>query len=150
MYRIGGELEGESQGALESTVGYHSWIAGVLTCYRDPVEGTVSGGQFDWGGRLPKSNGAPEGFLSADGNRAKECKGIRELDCEQTCRAEDEIELSDPAVPSGRAVAHPDKSYPGDNRLISPEFIDRRFGTSMSAHHPGAERRSQGLELFAH
>ena len=32
-----------------------------------------------------------------------------------------------------------DKSYPGDNRLISPKspYIDRSFfGTSMSAHHP--------------
>jgi hypothetical protein len=39
--------------------------------------GTVSGGQFDWGGRLPKSNGG------AQRKSRKECKGIRELDCER-------------------------------------------------------------------
>ena len=42
---------------------------------------TLSGGQFDWGGRLPKSNGGAQRFPQAEWKPAKECKGIRELDC---------------------------------------------------------------------
>ena len=40
------------------------------------------GGQFDWGGRLPKSNGGAQRFPQAVWKSAVECKGIRELDCE--------------------------------------------------------------------
>jgi hypothetical protein len=44
--------------------------------------GTLPGGQFDWGGRLPKSNGGAQRFPQADWKPAEECKGRRELDCE--------------------------------------------------------------------
>ena len=44
--------------------------------------GTVSGRQFDWGGRLLKSNGGAQRFPQAEWKPAAECKGIRELDCE--------------------------------------------------------------------
>ena len=43
----------------------------------------MSGGQFDWGGRLLKSNGGARRFPQADWKPAVECKGIRELDCER-------------------------------------------------------------------
>ena len=42
----------------------------------------MSGGQFDWGGRLPKSNGGAQRFPQNGWKSFKECKGIRELDCE--------------------------------------------------------------------
>ena len=44
--------------------------------------GTVSGGQFDWGGRLPKSNGGAQRFPQNGRKSFKERNGIRELDCE--------------------------------------------------------------------
>ena len=44
--------------------------------------GTVSGGQFDWGGRLPKSNGGAQRFPQNGWKSFEERKGIRELDCE--------------------------------------------------------------------
>ena len=44
--------------------------------------GTMSGGQFDWGGRLLKSNGGAQRFPQAEWKPAVECKRIRELDCE--------------------------------------------------------------------
>ena len=44
--------------------------------------GTMSGGQFDWGGRLLKSNGGARRFPQAEWKPALECKRIRELDCE--------------------------------------------------------------------
>ena len=46
-------------------------------------EGTVSGGEFDWGGRLLKSNGGIQRFSQADWKPAAECKRIRELDCKR-------------------------------------------------------------------
>ena len=43
---------------------------------------TVLGGQFDWGGRLLKSNGGVQRFPQVGWKSTEECKGIRELDCE--------------------------------------------------------------------
>ena len=42
---------------VEPPLGYHSSVAGILTWRRETGEWTVSGGQFDWGGRLLNSNG---------------------------------------------------------------------------------------------
>ena len=55
-----------------------------LTSNLLPLSGrrTVSGGQFDWGGRLPKSNGGAQRFPHIGRKSIKECNGIRELDCE--------------------------------------------------------------------
>ena len=44
--------------------------------------GRVSGGQFDWGGRLPKSNGGAQRFPQNGWKSCEECNSIRELDCE--------------------------------------------------------------------
>ena len=42
---------------------------------------TPLGGQFDWGGRLPKSNGGAQWFPQNGWKSFVERKGIRELDC---------------------------------------------------------------------
>ena len=49
-----------------------------------PLSGwrTVSGGQFDWGGRLLNSNGGAQRFPQNGRKSFIECIGIRELDCE--------------------------------------------------------------------
>ena len=44
--------------------------------------GRVSGGQFDWGGRLPKSNGGAQRFPQNGWKSFEECNGRREPDCE--------------------------------------------------------------------
>ena len=67
---------------MERTLGYHSSIAAVLTGRRETGFGTVSGGQFDWGGRLLKSNGGAQRFPQDGWKSSDECKGIRELNCE--------------------------------------------------------------------
>ena len=64
-------------GVVEPSVRYHSSEARILTRM-----GTVSGGQFDWGGRLLKGNGGAQRFPQAGWKSAEECKGRRELDCE--------------------------------------------------------------------
>ena len=51
---------------MEATVKYQLlWIV-ILTYTRESGLGTVSGGQFDWGGRLLKSNGGVLRFLQAE------------------------------------------------------------------------------------
>ena len=42
----------------------------------------MSGGQFDWGGRLLKSNGGAQRFPQNGWKSFGECKGKRELNCE--------------------------------------------------------------------
>ena len=69
-------------GNMESMVRYHSNKARILTLNREAGERTVSGGQFDWGGRLQKDNGGAQRFPQAGWKSAIECKGRRELDCE--------------------------------------------------------------------
>ena len=64
---------------VEPTLGYHPWRIGILTVVVTTL-GTVSGGQFDWGGRLPKSNGGAQRFPQRGRKSREECKGRRELD----------------------------------------------------------------------
>ncbi len=66
----------------ESSLGYHPCNAEVLTISHESGFGTLSGGQFDWGGRLLKSNGGAQRFPQRGWKSREECKGIRELDCE--------------------------------------------------------------------
>ena len=95
---------------------------------------TVSGGQFDWGGRLQKVTEAPEGSLRMVGKSFAECKGIKSLTM-TTSRAGTKVRLSDPVVPHGRAIAQTDKATLGMLRLSPQESTSTgRFGTSMSAH----------------
>ena len=64
---------------VEPSLGYHPWCIGILTVGVTKL-GTVSGGQFDWGGRLPKSNGGAQRFPQSGWKSLAECKGRRELD----------------------------------------------------------------------
>ncbi len=77
-----GDYEIALVGVMESLVRYHSIKA--RNSNFDPLSGqrTVSGGQFDWGGRLLNGNGGAQRFPQAGWKSAIECKGIRELDCE--------------------------------------------------------------------
>ena len=44
--------------------------------------GTILGRRFDWGGRLPKSNGGARRSPHSGWKSEHECKGTRRLDCE--------------------------------------------------------------------
>ena len=69
-------------GIMEPTVKYHPRDVETLTETSEASSRTTAGGQFDWGGRLPKSNGGARWFPQPDWKPGVECKGIRELDCE--------------------------------------------------------------------
>ena len=45
--------------------------------------GTMLGARFDWGGRLPKSNGGARRSPRGGWKSSYECKGTRRLDCEK-------------------------------------------------------------------
>ena len=83
-------MEASAPAFVEATLGYHSWGIGILTCGHESGRGTLSGGQFDWGGRLLKGNGGAQRFPQNGWKSFAECKGIRELDCESYNSSRDE------------------------------------------------------------
>ena len=58
----------------------------------------------------------------------KSAKAEGSLTERQTCRADTKVGLSDPVVCEWKCHRSTDKSYPGDNRLISPKSSHRRGG----------------------
>ena len=88
--------------------------------------GTLSGGQFDWGGRLLKSNGGARWSPQPDWKPGVECIGIRGLDCEtyKSSRCESRPKWS--GGPAWKGHRSTDKRYSGDNRLIPPKSPYRR------------------------
>ena len=75
---------------MEPTLGYHSWDIGILTCDHESGRGTLSGGQFDWGGRLLKSNGGAQRYAQIGWKSIDECKCRSVLDCETNKSNRDE------------------------------------------------------------
>ena len=71
---------------------------------------------------------APKGTLRMDGNHSKRAKSEGCLTARPTSRAGTKVGLSDPAVREWNCRRSTDKSYLGDNRLISPKSPHRRGG----------------------
>ena len=74
----------------EPSLKYHPEYALVLTLSRESGQGTVSVGQFDWGGLLRKSNGGVQRYPQPGWQSGFERKGRRVLNCEtyQSSRCE--------------------------------------------------------------
>ena len=62
-------------------MGYYPCCIEILTLGVEDRE-TVSGGQFDWGGRLPKSNGGAQRYAQIGWKPIVECNCRSVLDCE--------------------------------------------------------------------
>ena len=78
-----GDYETKTLVLVESSLRYHSVKIWILTLIpRRTGQGTVSGRQFDWGGRLLKSNGGVQRFPQVGRKSTVECNSKRELDCE--------------------------------------------------------------------
>ena len=71
-------------------LGYLSCYTGILTITRESGWGTLSGGQFDWGGRLLKRSGGAQRLAQYGRKSYAECKGKRELDCKTYRSSKDE------------------------------------------------------------
>ena len=55
---------------------------GISNLCHEAGIGTMLGRRFDWGGRLPKSNGGARRSPRGGWKSEHECKGTRRLDCE--------------------------------------------------------------------
>ena len=77
-----GDLDTRAPVLVESSLGYHPDSTEVLTGCHESGDRTLLGGQFDWGGRLRKSNGGAQRFPQNGRKSFEECKGRREPDCD--------------------------------------------------------------------
>ena len=82
MYRIGGRLRSVDASLHRVAVGIPPLWCWVSNQRPLTGLGTMSGGEFDWGGRLRKSNGGVQRFPQRGQKSREEYKGRRELDCE--------------------------------------------------------------------
>ena len=90
MYRIGGRQRDVHASVRGVDVGIPLLCDRGSNLVSRTGTGRVSGGQFDWGGRLPKSNGGAQRFPQNGWKSFIECKGRRELDCETDRSSRDE------------------------------------------------------------
>ena len=90
---------------------------------------------------------ALKGWLSTDGNRAVSVNVEASLTARPTGRAVTKVGVSDPVVCEWKCHRSTDKSYPGDNRLISPKSSHRRGGLAPRCRliTSWGWRRSQGF-----
>ena len=90
---------------------------------------------------------ALKGSFSTDGNRAVSVNAETSLTARMTVRAVTKVGVSDPAVCEWKCRRSTDKSYPGDNRLISPKSPHRRGGLAPRCRLIASWgcSRSQGL-----
>ncbi len=92
---------------------------------------------------------APQGSLSAVGNRTKSVKAEGSLTVRQTGRAGTKVGLSDPAVENGIAVAQRIKVTLGITGLSPPRVhIDGEvWHLDVGSSHPGAEAGPKGWSV---
>ena len=100
-----GDLEASALADVESTLGYHPFIAGVLTDGRKPAYGQCQVGSLTGAVASQNVTEAPKGSLRMVGNHSKSAKAEGSLTARHTGRAGTKVGLSDPVVPSGRAIA---------------------------------------------
>jgi hypothetical protein len=142
-----GGCETGPPGLVEPQVKYHPGDVGDLTSSRESGIGTVSGGQFDWGGRLLKSSGGAQRFPQRGRqSRVESVNAQGSLTARPTSRAGAKAGVSDPAVPSGRAVAQRIKGTPGITGLSPPRVhIDGAvWHLDVGSSHPGAGEGPKG------
>ena len=120
-------------------MGYYPCCIEILTLGLEDRE-TVSGGQFDWGGRLPRVTEAFKGSLRMVGNHLQSVKAQGSLTVRLTSRAGAKAGLSDPVVPHGRAIAQRIKATLGITGLSPPRVhIDGEvWHLDVGSSHPGA------------
>ena len=100
-----GDLEAWASACVESTLGYHPSVAGVLTVCRYPGTGHCQVGSLTGAVASKSVTEAPKGSLRMVGNHPQSVKAEGSLTARQTCRADAKAGLSDQAVEYGIAVA---------------------------------------------
>ena len=93
-----GAGEGRTPVLPEAPLGYHSFVAGVLTVVRHPHQGQCQVGSLTGAVASEKVTEALKGILRMDGNHSESVKAEGCLTARLTNRAERKLGLSDPAV----------------------------------------------------
>ena len=132
---------------VERPLGYHSSVIEILTSSREPDERQCQADSLTGAVASERVTEAPKGTLRMDGNHSKRAKSEGCLTARPTSRAGTKVGLSDPAVREWNCRRSTDKSYLGDNRLISPKSSHRRGGLAPRCRlvTSWGWRRSQGL-----
>ena len=127
-------------------MGYHSYVAGILTSGRDPAFGQCQAGSLTGAVASQRVTEASKGSLRMVGNHSESAKAEGSLTARETTRAGTKVGLSDPVVPSGRAIAQRIKATSGITGLSPPRVhIDGEvWHLDVGSSHPGAEVGPKG------
>ena len=98
-------MEASASAEVESPLGYHPFIAGVLTVCRYPGTGHCQVGSLTGAVASQKVTEAPKGSLRMVGNHSQSVKAEGSLTVRQTCRTDAKAGLSDQVVENGIAIA---------------------------------------------
>ena len=142
-----GGFEARALARVEPPVKYHPATCEVLTKMRKTLSGTVAGGQFDWGGRLRKSNGGARKVPSARSVLALwSVTAEGSLTVRPTGRAATKVGRSDPVARCGSAIAQRIKGTLGITGLSRPRVhIDGAvWHLDVGLSHPGAGEGPKG------
>ena len=112
----------------EPLLGYHPCAAGLLTSGLYQAGGQCQTGSLTGAVASERVSEAPKGSLRMDGNHSKSAKAEGSLTATPTGGAGTKVGLSDPVEFKWECHRSTDKSYPGDNRLITPKSSHRRSG----------------------
>ena len=108
-----GDWEARTPVLVESPLGYHSFVAEILTLRRDPGRGQCQAGSLTGAVASQKVTEAYKGSLRMVGNHSQSAKAKGSLTVRETSRAGTKVGLSDPAAESGIAVAQRIKATSG-------------------------------------
>ena len=98
-------MEAWASAYVESPLGYHSFVVGVLTDSHKLVYGQCQVGSLTGAVASKRVTEAPKGSLRMVGNHSQSVKAEGSLTARETFRADTKVGLSDPAVENGIAVA---------------------------------------------
>ena len=133
-------MEAWASAYVESPLGYHSFVVGVLTDSHKLVYGQCQVGSLTGAVASKRVTEAFKGSLSVIGNHAQSVKAKGSLTVRQTSRSGTKVGLSDPVVPHGRAIAQRIKATLGITGLSLPRVhIDGEvWHLDVGSSHPGA------------
>ena len=132
---------------MEPALGYHPCGTGFLTSSCEPGVGQCQVGSLTGAVASERVSEALKGSLRMVGNHPKSAKAEGSLTVTPTGGTGTKVGLSDPVVRKWDCHRSTDKSYPGDNRLITPKSSHRRSGLAPRCRLIASWgcSRSQGL-----
>ena len=133
--------------AMEPLLGYHPCSTGFLTSSRNPAGGQCQVGSLTGAVASERYRRRSKVSLRTVGNHSKSAKAEGSLTATPTGGAGTKVGLSDPVEFKWECHRSTDKSYPGDNRLITPKSSHRRSGLAPRCRLIASWgcSRSQGL-----